>query len=226
MGQQLPAKATSRSDTGSHRARAQGKNEVLNMVEEWRAITEFEGCYEVSNLGRVRSLDRLVQSRGGGLKPIHGKLILPSIKSNGYAGYSLSKEGAKKYISGHRLVAVHFLKNPLGLPEVNHKDFDKVNNTHTNLEWCTRKHNNKHSYDAGHQHAITNPNKAQLLTDKEVDRIYELRNEKLTYLKIASIIGCSASLARQICTGAARKKHYHHSKIIFKGFRNTELQIV
>jgi NUMOD4 motif len=195
-----------------------------SMKEEWLPVANYEGYYEVSNLGRVRSLDREVKSRGGALKPVRGKVLQPSIKSNGYASYSLGKEGARKYISGHRLVALHFLKNPLGLPEVNHKDFDRVNNVSTNLEWATAEHNKKHSYDAGHQHAITNPKKAKLLSTKEVDMIYALRNKKLTYLEIANTMGCSASLARQICAGVSRKKHGHTSKVTFKGFRNKELQ--
>ena len=192
-------------------------------TEEWLPVADYEGYYEVSNLGRVRSLDREVKSRGGALKPVRGKVLPPSIKSNGYASYSVCKEGARKYISGHRLVALHFLKNPLGLPEVNHKDFDRTNNEYTNLEWVTAEYNRQYSYDAGRQHAITSPRKAKLLSNAEVDIIYSLRNKKLTYLEIATTVGCSASLARQICTGHARAKHGYESKITFKGFRNKDL---
>ena len=93
-------------------------------MEQWRDIEGFDGLYQVSNQGRVKSLK-------------YGKeKILKGVKScNGYLTVGLCKDGkeVRKYI--HRLVAEAFLPNPQNLPQVNHKDEDKTNNCVENLEW-------------------------------------------------------------------------------------------
>lgn len=104
------------------------------MEELWRDIKGFEGLYEVSNLGRVRSLkDNNGQAR---------ILVLKVQKHRcGYQLVFLRKDGKLKGFVVHRLVAEAFIPNPDGLPEVNHIDEDKTNNRVDNLEWCTRKYN-------------------------------------------------------------------------------------
>lgn len=100
------------------------------MQEIWRDIEGYENLYKVSNLGRVKSL------RFGKEK------ILKAIKNNnGYAIIFLRKEGNTKYYAVHRLVATAFLQNPNNLPQVNHKDEDKMNNRVDNLEFCSAKYN-------------------------------------------------------------------------------------
>lgn len=101
------------------------------MVEEWRDIKGYEGCYQVSNLGRVRSL--LVRGLNGG--------ILVPIKD--VAGYSCVNLSQKTY-KIHRLVAISFIPNPNNYPCVNHKDENKNNNNIDNLEWCTYRYNNNY----------------------------------------------------------------------------------
>ena len=110
------------------------------MIEEWRPIEGYEGLYEVSSYGRVRSLDRYVKN--GCSYRLHKGKVLSLLKGEyGYLQVNLHCNGKmyKKYV--HRLVAETFLPNPDNLPEVNHKDEDKSNNRVDNLEWCNRKYN-------------------------------------------------------------------------------------
>ena len=111
------------------------------MIEEWRPVVGYEGLYEVSNTGRVRSLDRYVKSKGESYWLRKGKMLSPAKDKNGYLKVNLSCNGKNNIIRVHRLVTEAFLPNPDNLPEVNHKDEDKTNNNVENLEWCNRKDN-------------------------------------------------------------------------------------
>jgi len=116
-------------------------------VEEWRPIAGYEGLYEVSNLGQVRSLDvvKVLISRNGNpyKKHFYGRVLKPGFnKATGYYNVSLYNQSGKGFpIVLHRVVAKAFLSNPNNLPEVNHKDENKANNRADNLEWCTRVYN-------------------------------------------------------------------------------------
>lgn len=113
--------------------------------EVWKDIEGYEGLYQVSNFGRVRSLDRNVTNKGVyGDKSTYftkGKLLKPSEKQ-GYLRVVLSKNNERCTCSVHRLVAETFIPNPLNLPCVNHKDENKSNNHVDNLEWCSVGYNN------------------------------------------------------------------------------------
>ena len=109
--------------------------------EEWKDIVGFEGSYQVSNLGRVKSLSRIVRANTCGLREISEKILSNAKSSCGYDLVMLSKNGKhyNKFI--HRLVAETFIPNPNKYREVNHKDENKHNNMVENLEWCDRKYN-------------------------------------------------------------------------------------
>jgi hypothetical protein len=108
--------------------------------EIWENIEGFEGLYQVSNMGRVRSLDR-EDAQGRGWK---GRMLSSKLRKNGYREVIICRDGKRKYMLVHRLVAEAFLSNQDNLPQVNHKDEDKGNNRVENLEWCDSKYNNNY----------------------------------------------------------------------------------
>ena len=117
------------------------------MVDEiWKDIKDYEGLYQVSNLGRIRSLDRLVKHAFKGYSRLKGKIKPCRKNTHGYLNINLCKDGKAKTLLIHRLVAQAFLPNPDNLPEVNHKDENKENNRVDNLEWCTSLYNNSYSH--------------------------------------------------------------------------------
>lgn len=111
------------------------------MEEIWRPVEGYEGYYEVSNLGRVRGVDRVILDSGGRHQFKKGSELKLRKDRQGYVIVSLSMN--RHYITKcvHRLVSEAFIPNPNNLPQVNHKDEDKSNNVVTNLEWCTSKYN-------------------------------------------------------------------------------------
>ena len=101
-------------------------------MEEWRSIKDYEGYYEVSNKGRVRSKYRILK---------------PQLQANGYYSVRLSKNNIVQMKRVHRLVAETFIANPCNRNQVNHIDGNKLNNNVENLEWVTPSENTQHSYD-------------------------------------------------------------------------------
>lgn len=101
--------------------------------EIWKSVKGYEGIYEVSNMGRIMSLNW----RGSK----YPKLMTPIIDRKGYYNIVLSKNGKTQRCLFHRIVAEAFIEDIEGCYEINHKDEDKGNNKVSNLEWCTRKYN-------------------------------------------------------------------------------------
>lgn len=118
------------------------------MSEEWRPIAGFERDYEVSSLGRVRSLTRGVPHWRGGQRFIPGRLLLAH-NVKGYPRVNLRKAEQTRQAPVHRLVAEAFLPNPDSHPTVNHKDGNKENAAADNLEWASYSANNTHAFQAG-----------------------------------------------------------------------------
>ena len=119
--------------------------------EVWLDIKDYEGYYQVSNLGRIRSLDRESKHSKNHTRFIKGKIL--SLRENksraGYFEVSLHKNKKEKRFRVHRLVAEAFLNNENNFPQVNHIDGDKSNNTIWNLEWVTDLQNKKHAWENG-----------------------------------------------------------------------------
>lgn len=119
------------------------------MNELWKDIQGYEGLYQVSNLGRVRSVDHTTTFERGGIKMSatrKGRILTPITRRHGYLSVMLYGKGGHstrnfKQFSVHRLVADAFVENPNGYDEVNHLDECKDNNRADNLEWCNRKYN-------------------------------------------------------------------------------------
>lgn len=126
---------------------------VKVICEEWRPIKGYEGLYEVSNMGNVRSLDRVGYQRhwqGGLSRYFHkGHILKPHKRSNGYMCITLKKDGQKITHNIHRLVAISFIPKPNGKDCINHLDANPQNNDVSNLEWCTQSENIQYAYDHG-----------------------------------------------------------------------------
>ena len=114
------------------------------MKEIWKDIKEFEKFYQVSNLGRVRGLDRIVINKLGHKIKRKGQIMKQILDIHGYPVVHLRKEGISKYFKVHRLVAIAFIPNPNNLPMINHKDENPLNSNVNNLEWCDCKYNNNY----------------------------------------------------------------------------------
>lgn len=131
----------------------------MNELESWLDVAGYEGLYQVSNLGRVKSLGRKVvvrQKRYKQPRTMHWKsrILKPAINKptnhkGSYVKIVLRKDGISRTKEIHRLVAAAFIPNPDNKPVVNHIDFDGTNNHFSNLEWCTVAENNRHSNQHG-----------------------------------------------------------------------------
>jgi hypothetical protein len=126
-------------------------------MEIWKDIIGYEGCYQVSNLGNVKSLNYMHTGRE--------KILKTKQKKNGYMHINLCKDGVTKTHSIHMLVAETFIPNTDNLPQVNHKDEVKSNNCVDNLEWCTIEYNNKYGT---HIQRCANSNRNNPITSKPV----------------------------------------------------------
>ena len=124
-------------------------------TEIWKSVTNYEGYYEVSNLGRVRSLTRQIEKRENGnitLLTRTGKITTAIITEKGYERVGLSKDGVQKNCLVHRLVGIEFIDNPESKPQINHINGIKTDNNVENLEWNTNEENFKHSVELGLRH--------------------------------------------------------------------------
>nr|DAM25038.1 MAG TPA: homing endonuclease [Caudoviricetes sp.] len=168
--------------------------------EAWKDVKGYEGYYQVSNYGRVRSVDR-VDMRGQHRK---GKVLANSLNSGGYLLVDLHRDRKVKYCLVHRLVAGEFLSNPNGLPEINHKDENITNNKVSNLEWCS------HSYNINY--GTRNEKAGKAIARVQEKPIYVIAPSGHHYCfgsikKAAELLGLSRGTVSKCLIG--RQKHHH-----------------
>lgn len=150
------------------------------MEELWKDIVGYEGLYQVSNFGRVKSLR-------------YNKIMSPGKNPDGYLFINLHKDKTRKYCAVHRLVSSAFIDKPYNLSEVNHKDSDKTNNNVNNLEWVTRAENMAH-YTLSERFKEVNAensgegNQNAKLSLFEVNLIRKLRNEYNIKVKTLALL--------------------------------------
>jgi hypothetical protein len=121
------------------------------MIEEWKDIVKYEGHYQVSNLGRVKSIQRFRMGNSGSPTLVRERILKPKTDRYGYLVCGLSKEGILIHMTVHRLVAFAFVTNsdPIRNLQINHIDGNKQNNIYENLEWCDAKHNQNEALRLG-----------------------------------------------------------------------------
>lgn len=151
-------------------------------MEIWKDIEGYEGLYQVSNEGRVKSLQREIVYKDGRKKALEEKILHNFLSDLGYYHVMLSKNGVPKRYKVHRLVAKAFIANPNNLPVINHKDENPKNNVVENLEWCTQGYNVRYGtmIERGRQ---TQFNREDL--SKEVEQ-YTLNGDLVKTFKSAS----------------------------------------
>lgn len=118
------------------------------MTEIWKDIEEYKGIYQVSNMGRIKSLERLTNGKLGSVKIHLEKILTPLNLTKGYQGVRLYKDYIGKTLKIHRIVAKTFICNPNNLPQVNHINGNKKDNKVSNLEWCDNRYNMDHALDS------------------------------------------------------------------------------
>ena len=189
------------------------ENTTSEPDEQWLAVKEYEGIYQVSDRGRVRSLQRWITNRNGELQLIPGKELKLTSDRYGYLKVYLTQNYQTRLFNVHHLVAQTFLPPPLGKVGskldsycLNHIDGNKQNNRATNLEWITHAANQQHAIDTG----LFNSSGSQThskLTEAEVLDIWELlREQRLSVSQIALCFDVSDKTIRKIKYGKAWRK--------------------
>ncbi len=170
----------------------------MDEQEIWKDIVGYEGIYQISNKGRVKSLKRKCKSIHG-YRTVPEKIYASCLDAYGYPIVTLHKEGKRKTRTVHRLVAEAFIDNPEGMTQINHIDEIKTNNFVENLEWCTIEYNN--AYGTRIERLIKTQQRAVIQLDMKGNfiKLWNGANE------IARTTGMSQSAITRCCN---HKRNY------------------
>lgn len=165
------------------------------MKEVWKDIKGYEGLYQASNLGRIKSLTR------------YKKILKPVKNKNGYLYNTLTKDKVSKQYRLHVIIAQTFIPNPDNLPQVNHKSGVKTDNRVCNLEYCTCKDNIRHAYKVGLSKG--RKNELNCLSKKVIQS--NINGEKIkvweSTMQIQRELGINNNSISQCCLGKIKKSH-------------------
>lgn len=170
------------------------------MEEIWKDVVGYEEYYQVSNLGRVRSKDRMTNTWHGLVKK-KGKLMSICIGSCGYKMVPLSIKGKSHPVLLHRLIAKTFIPNPNNFPYVNHKDENPLNNSIDNLEWCTAKYNINYGTCIERRNKTMRENCKLSKTTLQYNLNGELLNKWKSTMEIERTLGYSNKSISACCIG-------------------------
>jgi hypothetical protein len=177
------------------------------MLEKWLPVDGYACIYEVSNLGRVKSLARPRKTKGGGTAMLPERIKIPSKSREGYISQILYIDSVYKRFYVHRLVAIAFLENPKNHPQVNHIDGDKENNSIENLEWCSPSENCIHAIREGlYQNAKGESSGAAKISEADVLRIRELAAGGMMQKDIADLF----PVGRKAITKIVNRQRWAH----------------
>lgn len=186
----------------------------MTREEIWKDIAGFEGFYQVSNLGNVRSLDRKIIRSNGIPKTLKGQILSPGVNPCGYAFVYLGGSGGSKLYRIHRLVAESFIPNPNGYPVANHKDENKLNNSVENLEWCTYSYNT--TYNNSMARRLNTRNKTHTYGCEKKVYQYDLRGRLVKVWKSLMEVSRELQLPWGNIANCCRGTKYRHTAYGYK----------
>lgn len=175
--------------------------------EIWKPIPRYEGIYEISNMGNVKSLsrERVVGVWGGKTPVLKERILKLGADSSGYPTVKLYGNGMKRTPKVHRLVADAFIPNPHQKKEINHINGIKSDNRVENLEWCTRTENIRHADATGLRNCTGENNHTAKLRKEQVLQIKERLSDGANQTKLGIEYNVSASVINHIKTGRTWK---------------------
>jgi len=173
----------------------------MSGIESWKLHPEF--CFiEVSTLGNVRTLDRVVPC-GKGTQFVKGRVLKQQCDKNGYLRVHFRGNGKNFFRLVHRLVAQTFIPNPDNLPEVNHKDCNPTNNNVSNLEWITRKGNNQYRNKYGVSYKEAARKKPVCAINLDTLEVYRFPSQ----MEASHVLGANVGHINNVILG--KRNHTH-----------------
>ena len=176
------------------------------MEEIWKDIVGYEGLYQVSNLGRVKSCERMIVHFRGGLRKLKEKIRKAAKDTDGYLVLDLYRNGKGKFHKVHRLVAISFLETQDGKNEVNHINGQKEDNNINNLEWCNSSENQLHAFRNGLKKPQINNEKAVIMYSKE-DRKFIMEFKSIA--KASKHLNCKTGDIVSVLKGRQKSVRNH-----------------
>lgn len=175
------------------------------MDEIWKDIPGYEGLYQASSLGNIKSLARIEKRKDGTRNPIRERILKPSINPSGYYFLNVSKNGVRKNSRVHRLVGKAFLPPDTGL-EINHINGIKTDNRIENLEWVTHSENGKHAYRIGiHAKIIGEAHPSSKITNAQAE---EIRAKYIPFKYTMKMLSREYGIDDSIISGIITGKRY------------------